>query len=356
MFRMVVLLLLVGLLVSPPLLAQDELETEPTPGPTLTSVLARGQINCGVNEDVFGFGFLNPNTGAISGLSADLCRALAVAVFGDRAGVDLQLQPLGAGYDQLLAGGQDVLLAYELEYSLSTPAEVAFAPAYFYEGQSIMVAADSGLETWADLDGRTICATTAPRVEQNIRQALDSRGLNYDLLLFDSSINMTDSLISGRCDAQTLDRTLLEILRQSTANPSAYTVWQEPFTRRVIRPAYRYADQQWAEIVNWTLWGLLEAERLGISSETINTLAQREGESNEDYSSRVAPETTSLLNNEAITRFGLAPDFMVAVVQQVGHYGEIYDRHMGPQSELPMERLWNRIWTDGGLLNAPPWH
>lgn len=336
----------------------QEPPTPVPPGQTLSAILARGQVVCGVNEEVFGFGFLNPNTGNITGLYVDFCRALATAVFGDPAAVELRLQTSGSPPDLLVSGELDVLMVRDNVQTLSSDSSggLQFGPPLFNDGQSFMMPVESGIAAWEDLDEQTLC-TLRGQPEANLIAALSQRDLIYDLLTFDSVQTMQEAFFTGRCNVQSLDRSLLEIRRQSTGDPDRYLVWETPFTRSAVGPLYRYGDQQWANIVNWTVWGLMHAEALGVSSETVDTLLRREGETDVVYLARVGQPVASMLDAALGLgqRLGLANDFMVPIIRQIGNYGEMYQRSLGPQSALPIARGLNALWTEGGVLYAPPW-
>jgi len=355
------LLLFVFVLVSPALTSAQQFQPTPTPMPnsTLDNILTRGQVVCGVNQEIFGFGFLNPNTGSISGVYIDFCRALAAAIFRDASALELRLQTVDTPPDALLSGQIDVLFVQNTIENLSQDGQggLDFGPPIFYDGQSIMVRTDSRIETWEDLDEQTICTLAGSDDEANLAAAMRERDLSYDLQPLNTPAEMQEAFLAGRCNAQTLSRSLLEIRRQSTDDPSAYTVWSEPFTRVAIAPTYRYGDQQWSSIVDWTIWGLIYAEELGITSENIDEYLRVENETDEIYTNRVGLPIARLVDPFLGLggQLGLMNDFMVEVIRQTGNYGEIYDRSLGPESALPIERSLNALWSDGGLIFSPLW-
>jgi general L-amino acid transport system substrate-binding protein len=341
--------------------AQQFIPPTPTPMPdsTLATVLTRGQLICGVNQEIFGFGFLNPNTGSISGIYVDFCRALATAIFRDAGAIDLRLQTVDTPPNALLSGQLDVLFVQNTIENLTQDAQggLDFGPPVFYDGLSIMVRIDSRIETWEDLDEQTICTLAGSDDEANLAAAMSQRGLSYDLQSLDTPAEMQEAFLAGRCNAQTLARSLLEIRRQSTDDPSAYTVWSQPFTRAAIAPVYRYGDQQWSSIVDWTVWGLIYAEELGIGSENIDEFLRLENETDENYTNRVGLPVARLLDPFLGLggTLGLTSDFMTEVIRQVGNYGEIYSRSLGSESALLIERSLNALWSDGGLIFSPLW-
>ncbi len=355
----IVSLLLTLLIFTLPAFAQDEQPTVTPAGPTLESVLARGQVICGVNEELFGFGFLNPNTGDITGIYVDFCRAIATAVLGDPAAVDLRLTRYGTPPTALLEGDLDVMIVQHITPTLTqvtTPGLVFGAPV-FYDGQSVLTRVESGIETWENLDGQSICVLQDSQSESDFIAEMTRRNLTYDLLRLASANEIHEAFLAGRCSAQINDRSLLEIRRFSTDNPFSYDVWTEPFTRVAVAPLYRYADQQWGNIVDWTLRGLIHAEALGITSANLDEYLRTEGESDEAYVARVGLPVARLLDATLGlgSRLGLANDFLVPIIRQLGNYGEIYDRSLGPSSALPIERSINALAINGGLIAAPDW-
>ncbi len=363
MTRLIRLLLLAGcaaLLLPAAALAQGSPPPTPRPnGPTLAQVLARGEVVCGVNEEVFGFGFLNPNTGDITGLYVDLCRAIATAIFGDPAALDVRLRTYGAPADDLLAGELDVIFDHGLPRTFSADARsgLAFGAPIFYDGLALMYRSGAELATLDSLEGHSVCVVAGAAAQDGVRAALDSRDLAYELVALESLPAMYAAFEAGRCDAQAAPRSLLEIRRWSSADPTALSVWETPFTLTAITPVYRWGDEQWADIVNWTMWGLLQAEITGITSANLNTFLRAGAETDEAYTARVGLPAARLLDPAlgAGAALGLGNNFMAGVLSAVGNYGEIYDRSLGPGAAVPLARGINRLARDGGLLDSPSW-
>ncbi len=356
------LLLLIGcaaLLLPGFALAQEARPPALLPGPTLAQVLARGEVVCGVNEEVFGFGFLNPNTGDITGLYVELCRAIATAVFGDPAALDLRLRAYGSPADDLLAGELDVIFDHGLARALATDARsgLAFGAPVFYDGLALMQRSGAGLATLDDLNGHSVCVVADTAAYDSLRAAHDSRGATFELVALESLPAMYAAFESGRCETQVAPRSLLEIRRWSSADPAAVSVWETPFTLAPVTPVYRWGDEQWAGIVNWTLWGLIQAEITGITSVNLAGFLRAGAETDDAYTARVGLPAARLLDPAlgAGAALGLQNDFMARVLSRVGSYGEIYDRSLGPNAGVPLARGINRLARDGGLLDSPPW-
>jgi general L-amino acid transport system substrate-binding protein len=337
--------------------AQTETPAAPEPGPTLNTIQQRGQLICGVNEDVYGFGFLNPNTGDITGLYVDFCKALAVATLGDAIAADLRLLDADAPLSQLEDGALDVVFAHGVHQRLTSNPILDFGPPVFYDGFSVMVLADSEIVDWPDLAGETVCALRDSLAQAAFEVEMANRGLAYSLLPIENRSQLREAFTSGRCDVVTMERSLLEIMRSSTDTPTAYRVWTTPFTRQEQSPIFLYGDKQWRDIVHWTIWGMIEAEAMGIHQENLADYLRLPGETDEVYIERIGIEAAQLVDPVLGLggNVGLAPDFMAHVIRQVGNYGEVYADNFGPQSKLPIDRALNQLWTENGLLTAPYW-
>ncbi len=357
----ILLLLLAGTFAAQ---AQDAQPTA-TIGPTLTSILSRREIICGVNQSVFGFGYLDPNTGEVRGFDVEFCRALATALFGDPAAAQIPIYPdLQRAKDDLASGQVDILFRSLVLNAADDAAGFEFGPPNFYNGQTLMFRSDSAVTDWEGLDGATICVTPGSTAQNTLPYAASSRGASVQLLEQPSADAAMEALTNGQCDAQSGDMVLLTGLQQRADDPGAYRVWQQPdqiYTREPFAPLLRAGDDQWSNIVRWTLLGLIQAEQLGISSENINSLLrQSDGQTTEDdatYRSRVGPDVARFLDRSLGIggQLNLEPDFMQAVIRAVGNYGEIYERYLGANADLPIERGLNNLWQNGGLLFAPDW-
>lgn len=359
-------LLLLGIMAfSLQVMAQGPTPTPSVPaGPTLAAVFARREVVCGVSQDLFGFGYLDPNTGDVSGFDVDFCRAIASAVLGDASLVSLPLYPdSAAGEDALHKGDIDILL-HNVTWTLTDDAkDLTFGPVNFYGGQTAMVRGESSFNDWPDLDGKTICVVTGSSAETHLLPYMQSRGFTGNLLPVAALGDGQKALDDGRCDALSSDIVQLTILRQR-ATQQSYRVWQNSnqiYTHEPYAPVMRSGDDQWQTLVNWTILGLIQAEQLGVSSENVQSLLRQQKptlETDADYIKRVGPDVAHFLDPILGLGgvLGVQPDFMRLVILQVGNYGEIYNRHLGPEGDLPIERGLNSLLKDGGLLYSPDWH
>lgn len=364
MKKLIGFMLLVGLLSVLPASAQQT----PTPalaGVTLNSVLSRRQVNCGLNQSLYGFGYLDPNTGNVGGFDVDFCRAIAAAIFGDATAINPMLYDDDAAGEAALRSGQVDVLLHNVVWTLSEDAnDLEFGPVNFYNGQTIMVRRESTAQEWADLDGAPVCVVEGGSAAKNLPFYVISQGITLQLVTLPTLDDAFQALNDGQCVALSADLVNLTVLKERSDDPTAFRVWQRAdqlYTREPFAPVIRAGDEQWTNIVRWTVLGLIQAEQLGVSSETVNGLVRQAqndvAETDAEYSARVGEATARFLDPYLGigTVLGLNSNFMVGVIREVGNYGEIYNRYFGTEAIMPMERSLNALWQDGGLLYSPDW-
>jgi general L-amino acid transport system substrate-binding protein len=316
-------------------------------GGTLAAVQERGQVICGVNGGLPGMSVLNEETGVFEGMDADYCRAVAAAVLGDPEAV--QYTPLTA--DQratAIQGGEvDVIFRNTTNTLTRDAAWGDFGPTIFYDGQGMMVPAESGITTLEELAGATICVTSGTTTEQNLADQMAFRGIEYQTSVAAEIDTVYGQYAEGRCDAVTSDKSQLAGRRSSFADPSAHVILDVTMSKEPLAPVVASGDNQWGDIITWVVNATIEAEELGISSEN---LAEFDGTDN--------PEIARFLGqtDELGAALGLPNDFVVQIISAVGNYGEIYDRAFGPDTALAISRdgTVNDLWTNGGLMYSPP--
>jgi general L-amino acid transport system substrate-binding protein len=325
-----------------------------TPAPTepsapeegrLAQVRERGSLVCGVNDGLPGFGFLDEN-GENVGFDIDFCRAIAAAVLGDPAAVEFR--PLDAdGRQPAIQSGEIDVLLRNTTWTVSRDATWGvFAPTIFYDGQGMMVREADGITTLEDLAGATVCVQTGTTTELNLADVMDARGIELEeTLAFGDDTQTYDAYDEGQCDAVTSDRSQLLAQRTAMANPDEHVILEEVMSKEPLGPVVPFGDEQWFNIVKWTVFATIEAEELGITQDNV---ADMVGSDN--------PVIARLLGAEGDLGLGLEPDWVVDVITAVGNYGEIYDRNLGPGTPFELERGPNALWTEpGGLLYAPPY-
>ncbi|MFZ6762931.1 amino acid ABC transporter substrate-binding protein [Pseudoroseomonas sp. WGS1072] len=315
-------------------------------GPTLDGVRARGQLVCGVNTGVAGFSAPD-SRGEYQGLDAEFCRAVAAATLGDASKVRFVPTTYQTRFVALQSGEID-LLARNVTQTLMRDTAMGFnmVGVNFYDGQGFLVPRASGIADARQLDGATVCVLPGSTSELNLGDYARREGLRLQPVVLSSMDEMTAAYQSGRCDAMTTDASQLAALRVSALRePEAHIILPERISKEPLGPMVRHGDEEWRDIVAWTLAALIEAEELGVTR--ANAAEMRGGQD---------PNVLRLLG--ATPGFGkalaLPEDWAFQAIRQVGNYGEIFDRTLGKGSPIGLERGLNDLWTRGGLMYALP--
>lgn len=314
-------------------------------GPVTQRIIDRGELLCGVNANLPGFGVVN-EAGEYSGFDVDFCHAVAAAVLGDANAVSFR--PLtGAERQAAIQGGEIDMMARNTTFTLSrdTTWGAIFAPTTFYDGQGVMTRADIGAESMMDLDGGAMCVQTGTTTELNITDAITSRGLDIEIVVFPDAPTTWDGYLSGRCDAWTTDKSGLLAYQATAEDPGAHVILPDTLSKEPLGPLTPQSDPQFGEIVAWVVYGMLEAEEQGITSENIDDFMGSENP--------VIQRLLGLNDNPAGSYLGIANNFVEVVIRQVGNYGEVFQRNLGV-APFNLARGINGLWSDGGLLYAPP--
>ncbi len=325
-------------------------------GSITKAIMQRGELICGVNAAVRGFGFQD-SSGEFSGFDVDFCRAVAAAILGDANKV--VFRPLTAGERQAaIQSGEIDMMSRNTTATLSRDAAwgAIFGPTLFYDGAGVMTRVALGVGSVAELDGSSMCVQSGTTTETNISDYIRRLGLNIELVVFPDAESTWDSYLNGRCESWTTDKSGLVSYRASAPDPEEHIILPDTVSKEPLGPLSPQSDENLAEIIRWVAYGLMEAEEYGITSQNVDDFLQGANESPEAYSARVDPRIQRLLgqNNTNIgVNFGIANDFMVAVIKQVGNYGEIYDRHLTPLG-LVREGSFNDLYTRGGLIYGWP--
>ncbi|HZW03949.1 MAG TPA: amino acid ABC transporter substrate-binding protein, partial [Anaerolineaceae bacterium] len=316
-------------------------------GETLETIQSRGNLICAVNGQLPGFSFLDPE-GNYAGFDADFCRAVAAAVFGDPEAVEFRSTNTQERFTVLQTGEVDVLIR-NTTWSLARDTELGlnFTGTTFYDGQGIMVPADSGIASLSDLEGGTICVQRGTTTELNLADVMATEGVTYTPAVFDDVNATYGAYAEGRCDAVTSDKSQLSsVARGVLPDPDAHIILDATLSKEPLGPAVRHGDDQWFDIVRWTVYATIAAEEYGITSENVMEMVNTSEN----------PEVRRLLGveGELGSRLGLSNDFAVNVISSVGNYGEIYERNLGEESPTFIPRGLNSQYTEGGLLYSPP--
>jgi len=312
---------------------------------TLQMVKQRGTLVCGVSNGVIGFSGRSER-GEWSGLDVDFCRALAAAIFNDAGKV--QYVPLSAGDRfQALQSKQIDILSRNSTWTLSRETELglAFAGVTFYDGQGLMLRRARNISTALDLDGAKVCVQSGTTSELNLADFFKANGMKFEVVAAPALDEVRKAYEDGRCDVLTADASALHGERLKTARPDDHDILPDLLSKEPLGPVVRQDDFPWFNIVRWTNFAMLDAEEYGVSSETLDEALR----SNQ-------PDVKRLVGTEGNfgEQLGLSKDWAVRIVRLVGNYAEVYDRNVGAKSRLRIPRGLNALWTNGGILYAPP--
>ena len=316
------------------------------PAPTLDAVRARGQLICGIHQGVAGFA-LPDSRGVWQGLDVDLCRGLAVAIFNDINRV--RFVPLSAStrFTALGAGEIDVLFRTSTQTMLrDTTLGLRHVMTYVYDGHGFLVRADAGIQRVAEMRDATICLIQGSTNEQVTADYFRSINTRFQPVVFERTDQAAAALLAGRCDSFGSDATQLAAVRSTMPNPRQWTVLPERFSKEPYGAYVRRGDDQWFDVIRWYTNMLIEAEEQGINRANVEEQRRTNNNPNARRLLGVTPELGQSLR--------LDPQWAVNVVRAIGNYGELYNRHLGPDTPLGLPRGPNDLWTRGGLMYALP--
>jgi general L-amino acid transport system substrate-binding protein len=315
-------------------------------GVTLATVKARGNLICGVNSQVPGFGYVGAD-GGFSGFDVDYCRALAAAIFGDASKVEFRPVTAAERFTALQSGEIDIL-SRNTTWSLVRDTELGgnFTATTFYDGQGMMVPAESGITNLQGLAGGTVCVQTGTTTELNLADVMASLGISYTPAVFEDADSTFAAYAEDRCDAVTTDKSGLISRRTVLSDPSAHVILDVTMSKEPLGPMVRHGDDQWFDIAQWTVFAMIAAEEFGITSANVDDVR----------SSATNPEVMRLLGleGEMGLKLGLDNDWGYNIIKLVGNYEEVYNRNLGPDTPTYIPRGLNSLYTEGGLLYAPP--
>ncbi len=314
-------------------------------GDTLAQVLKRGELQCGVSDGLPGFS--NPNAkGAWEGMDVDMCRGVAAAVFGDATKV--KYIPLNAKerFTALQSGEVD-MLSRNTTWTLSRDATLglSFTATNYYDGQGFLVKKGLGVKSAKELDGAAVCIQAGTTTELNLADYFRVLGMKYTPVVFDTSDQTVKGFESGRCDVLTSDQSQLYALRIKLSQPDEALVLPEVISKEPLGPVVRQGDDQWETLVKWTLFAMVNAEELGVTSKNVDEMKKS---NNADVRRLLG------LEEPTGTVLGAKADWGYQIVKQVGNYGEVFERNVGAGSPLKIARGINALWNQGGFMYAPP--
>jgi general L-amino acid transport system substrate-binding protein len=315
-------------------------------GPTLDGVRAKGHVQCGVSEGLPGFSSPN-NKGEWSGVDVDVCRAVAAAVLGDARKV--KFTPLTAKQRfTVLQSGEIDMLSRNTTWTLTRDSALGlnFAGVTYYDGQGFMVRKSLGIKSARELGGATVCINSGTTTELNAADYFRANGMRYTPVTFEKSDEVVAAYDAGRCDVYTTDQSGLYAQRIKLKDSDAHMVLPEIISKEPLGPVVRQGDDEWFNIVRWTVFAMVNAEELGVTSGNVAKLAK----------SSANPQIRRLLGTEGKMGANLKLDAKWAgrIIGQVGNYGEMFTRNLGPSTALKIARGINQLWSKGGIMYAPP--
>ncbi len=317
-------------------------------GPTLDAIKARGFVRCGVHRGLKGFCWPD-DKGNLDGFDVDMCRALAAAIFGDKNKVDFTPTLTEDRFRLLQSGKVDVLSRNTTwTFSRDTSLDLDFAGVTFYDGQSFMVRKSLGKKSALELNGASICVITGTTTELNLAEYFRANGMKYKPVVVKKSDDAVMAYDAGKCDVFTTDRSGLATTMIRLSRPDDHMILREIISKEPLGPVVRHGDNQWGDIVRWSINAMIIAEEKGVTSVNVDKMKKA-----------TDPEIRRLLGIEG--DFGkmlnLSNDWAYWIIKLVGNYGEVYERNLGYNTPFKLERGLNELYSKkGGILFAPPMH
>nr|WP_103332046.1 amino acid ABC transporter substrate-binding protein [Pseudotabrizicola formosa] len=313
---------------------------------TIDDIKARGHIQCGVTQGVPGFS--NPNdAGDWTGFDVDICRAVAAAVLSDADAVRYTPLSNTERFTALQSGEVDILSRTTTRtLNRDTALGLNFAPVVFYDGQGFMVRESSGITSALELDGTTVCVSAGSTSELNVADYFTANNMTYEPVRFEKADEVLAAYDAGRCDVYTSDLSGLAARRLVMQNPAEHLMLKETISKEPLAPAVRHGDDAWFDIVTWTVYALIAAEELGVTAANIDQM-KAEG----------SPDVQRLLGSSETGTgewVGLDNDWATRAIAAGGNYGELWARHLGPDTPLKLARGLNELYNNGGIQYAMP--
>ncbi len=314
---------------------------------TLDDVKARGKLNCGVTTGLVGFAAPDAN-GNWEGFDVAVCRAVAAAVLGDPSAVEF-VPTTGKTRFTALASGEIDMLARNTTWTFSrdTDLKFDFVGINYYDGQGFIVPKALGVTSAKDLDGATVCIQTGTTTELNLADFFRANNISYEPVPIETNAEGQQQYLAGACDAYTTDASGLAATRATFEAPADHVILPEIISKEPLGPLVRHGDNDWGDIVMWTLNALVAAEEYGVTSANVEELSAAAGDN---------PEVNRLLGTEDNlgAMIGLDPAWAKNAIAAGGNYGEIFEKNIGESTPIGLARGLNAQWTEGGLLYAPP--
>ena len=313
---------------------------------TLDDVRAKGHVQCGVSTGVPGFAFTD-DAGNWQGFDPSVCQAVAAAIFGDKSKVKYTPTTGKTRFETLKSGEID-MLARNTTWTFSRDVDLGltFVGINYYDGQGFIGRKSLGISSAKELDGASICIQTGTTTELNLADFFRLNGLSYEPVPIETNEEARTNYVADRCDVYTTDASGLAATRSTFANPDDHVIYPEIISKEPLGPLVRQGDDAWADVVRWSLNVMINAEEYGVSSANVDEL--KGGSDN--------PEVNRMLGSSGNLHemIGLDQDWAYNIIKQVGNYGEVFETYLGASTPIGLERGLNALYTDGGLIYAPP--
>jgi len=312
---------------------------------TLEEVQARGYLKAGVNGDVFGFS-MPDDKGNWQGLDVDTARAIAAAVFGDADKVKFTALTAVQRLPALQSKEIDVLCRNTTQtLTRETTNGLNFVQVNYYDGQGFLIPKKLGVKSAKELDGATVCVLPGTTTELNAADFFRANKMSWKPVVIEQASELNKAFFAGRCDVLTSDQSQLAAHRSVAPNPNDYVLLPEIISKEPLAPVVRHGDDQWYDIVDWSVMAMIQAEEFGITSKNVDEMLKSDNPAIQRFLG-VTPGLGKAL--------GLDEKYAYNIIKQVGNYGEIYERNVGVDTPLGLERGLNALWTNGGLMYASP--
>jgi general L-amino acid transport system substrate-binding protein len=315
-------------------------------GTTLDGVKGKGFVQCGVSTGIPGFSSAD-DKGKFTGIDVDMCRAVAAAIFGDAEKVKYSPLTAKERFTALQSGEVDMLPRNTTwTYTRDSSLGLNFTGVNYYDGQGFLVTKKLGVKSALEMDGAAFCIQAGTTTELNLADYVRANKMSYTPITFDTSDQTIKAFEAGRCDALTSDQSQLYALRIKLSDPNSAMVLPEVISKEPLGPVVRQGDDEWFNIVKWSLFAMVNAEELGVTSANVDEMK----------ASSTDPNVRRLLGIEGVKGewMGIPDDWGYNIVKQVGNYGEAFERNVGMGSALGISRGLNALWSKGGLQYAPP--
>ncbi len=333
---------------------EESPEYNPTYGSTLERVLDNGVVTCGTKMDFAGFsekGWDEETGLEWSGFDVDICRAVAAAVFGDMTMIEFMVVDGKTRFSYLIDGSIDVLsAATTYTFSRNVSKKLEFLPTTFYDGQGFITKKTLGVSSAKQMEGARICMSSTGTSRKNIQDFFQLHEIKYIPVVVPVGEKSKDWYLRGDCDMYGTDRSGLASNRTTFKDAEWHIVLPEVISKEPLGPVVKYGDQKWSDIVRWTVYVLFIAEELGITSENVDDFIEHKDPNIQRFMGEIDGGEAPHLG----AKLGLRSTWASDIIREVGNYAEIYERNIGPNTKLGLDRGLNKLYTDGGLLYAPP--